>query len=204
MATRDAAARAETVAALQTALAELDQTTGVHAQRACALLIHQRFGPSVGQSPRGRLIVNRATVRAEARLDGTYLLRTSDDTLSSEDVALGYTQRLEVECGWRDLEHRLDLRPVSHRKDERIEAHGALCFLALLLVRVPEQATGTPWAWAWAELQRVALVDRVGTAGHVAQRTELAPVQTQLFAALAVPPPTRIWAAASSAPATAA
>lgn len=46
----------------------------------------------------------------EAKLDGKYLLRSSDRTLSAEDIALGDTQFAEVEHGWRDLEQVLDLR----------------------------------------------------------------------------------------------
>ena len=40
------------------------------------------------------------------------------------------------------METTLDLRPVCHRKDERIEAHVFLCFLALMLVRIAEKKTG--------------------------------------------------------------
>jgi transposase len=39
----------------------------------------------------------------------------------------------------------LDLRPVYHRKDQRIEAHVLLCFLGLLLVRIAELRTGLTW-----------------------------------------------------------
>jgi hypothetical protein len=42
-------------------------------------------------------------VTADAKLDGKYLLRTSDPHLSAEDIALGYKQLLEVERGWRDM-----------------------------------------------------------------------------------------------------
>jgi hypothetical protein len=41
-----------------------------------------------------RLRIDRAAIRAEEHLDGKYLLRTSDPTLSAEDVALGYKQVL--------------------------------------------------------------------------------------------------------------
>ena len=45
----------------------------------------------------GLLRIDRAAVAREERLDGKFLLRTSDPTLSAEDVALGYKQLLEVE-----------------------------------------------------------------------------------------------------------
>jgi transposase len=40
--------------------------------------------------------------------------------LSAEDIALGYKQLLQVERGWRDMKQVIDLRPVYHRKEERI------------------------------------------------------------------------------------
>ena len=177
----------------------LDQTRGVHAKRACALRISRRFGRYVKQSSAGRLSVNAAVLHQEERLDGKYLLRSSDDTLSAEDIALGYKQLLEVERGWRDLKQHLELRPIYHRREDRITAHVLLCFLGLLLIRVAERATTQTWAHLRRELQRVALVDLSGPAGRVSQRTELTPVQAGLFEALAVPVPTRIWSAASSA-----
>ena len=38
----------------------------------------------------------------------------------------------------------LDLRPVYHRREDRIRAHVVLCWLALLLIRVAETGTDDP------------------------------------------------------------
>ena len=92
----------------------------------------------------GLLRVDQAAVAAEAHLDGKYLLRTSDPTLTAEDVALAYKQLLQVERGWREMKTTLDLRPVRHRREDRIRAHVILCWLALLLIRIAENQTGTP------------------------------------------------------------
>lgn len=89
--------------------------------------------------------IDQNKVRKEARLEGKYLLRTSDDTLSPEDVALGYKQLLEVEDAFRTLKSTLDLRPMYHRVSDRIRAHVLLCWLALLLVRVAETQVGDTW-----------------------------------------------------------
>jgi transposase len=78
-------------------------------------------------TPGGLLRINAAAITTEANLDGKYLLRTSDPKLSAADIALGYKQLLEVECGWRDMKQVIDLRPVYHRKEQRIRAHVVLC-----------------------------------------------------------------------------
>ncbi len=41
----------------------------------------------------------------------------------------------------RDLKHTVDVRPVYHRKPERIKAHVPVCWLALLVIRVIENET---------------------------------------------------------------
>jgi len=50
-----------------------------------------------------------------------------------------------VERGWRDMKQVIDLRPVYHRREDRIRAHVTLCWLALLLARIIENACGQTW-----------------------------------------------------------
>ena len=104
-------------------------------------------------TPGGLLRIDASRAKAEENLDGKYLLRTSDPTMTSEDIALGYKQLLEVERGWRDLKQVIDLRPVYHRKEERIRAHVILCWLALLLARIAENACGATWPNLRRELE---------------------------------------------------
>jgi hypothetical protein len=88
-------------------------------------------------TPGNKLRVDRAAVAREARLDGKFLLRTSDQTLTATDIALGY-KLYEVERGWRDTKSTIDVRLVYHRKSDRIAAHVQLCWLALLILRRAE------------------------------------------------------------------
>src|SRR6266508_2181930 len=140
----------------------------------------------------GLLRIDQAAVKAEQRLDGKYLLRSSDPKLSAEDIAVGYKQLLEVERGWRDMKSILDLRPVYHRLEDRIRAHVLLCWLALLLVRVTETTTGHTWPKIRAELDRLHAVTFTGSAGTFRQTTELTKPQRDLFAALNLDPPKKV------------
>jgi Transposase DDE domain len=142
-------------------------------------------------TPGGLLRVDQRAVAAEQRLDGKFLLRTSDPTLSAEDVALGYKQLLEVERGWRDMKSTLDLRPVYHHLERRIRAHVLLCWLALLLIRLAETATGDTWRNLRHELDRMHLGQFAGPAGRVLQRTETTPGQAAILKALDVAEPKR-------------
>ncbi|MGI8623591.1 MAG: IS1634 family transposase [Solirubrobacteraceae bacterium] len=111
-----------------------------------ALRDHPALGRYLRQTTTGRLRIDRAKITAEARLDGKYLLSTSDPDLSAEDVALGYKNLLEAERGFRDLKTTLELRPVFHRLDR---AHILICWLALLLIRISERQTGLDPGGAW-------------------------------------------------------
>jgi len=144
-------------------------------------------------TPGGLLRIDAARAKAEENLDGKYLLRTSDPKMTAEDIALGYKQLLEVERGWRDMKQVIDLRPVYHRKEQRIRSHVILCWLALLLARVAENATGSTWPELRRQLNRIAVGTFTGPAGTFRQRTEISPDQAVILEQLGIDPPPRIY-----------
>ncbi len=141
----------------------------------------------------GLLRVDHATVKAESHLDGKWLLRTSDVTLSPEDLAAAYKQLLQVERGWRDLKGALGLRPVFHHREDRIRGHVQLCWLALLLIRVVENATGDTWRNTRHELDRMHLVTLATPDGQVAQRSATTAGHRAILAALDLGEPPRFF-----------
>jgi transposase len=179
---RDRTAREDAVTRLGTELARIRQarerdragkktstnTKGkaeaAHTRAECALRDHPSLGRWLRQQANGRLVTDRAKIKAEERLDGKYLIATSDPHISSEDAALGYKSLLEAERGFRDLKSSLLLRPVFHRLEHRIRAHVLLCWLALLLTRVAERRTGMTWHRIATELGRIHAVTLTGTA----------------------------------------
>jgi len=142
----------------------------------------------------GRLQVDRRKVHDDEHLDGKFLISSSDDDLTAEEIALYYKQLIEVEACWRDQKHILDLRPVYHRKEDRIRAHVLLSFLALLLCRVAETRARDTWRNLRRELERIHLGYFNGSAGSVHQRTELSVRQREILAAIDVPEPPRFLA----------
>src|SRR5450755_786554 len=141
----------------------------------------------------GKLRIARAAVARETKLDGKFLLRTSDESLSAEDIAQGYTALYEAERGWRDLKHTIEMRPAYHRREDRIESHVQLCWLALLLLRVAETETGDTWRNIRNELDRMHLVTLATSEGNVSQRTELTAQQRHILKALQLPEPPRFY-----------
>lgn len=73
------------------------------------------------------------------------MITSNDDTLTAEDLALGYKQLLRVEDCWRQLKSGLHMRPVRHFRPWRIQAHVTISVLALLLERIAEIRAGDTW-----------------------------------------------------------
>ena len=198
---RDRQRREQTIARLEDKLAALQQTRGAaHEKAACKLRAHRTMGRYVRQTKTGRLMVDRSKIRDEARLDGKYLIATSDDTLTPEDVALGYKNLLEAERGFKDLKGTLLMRPVFHRKEDRIRAHVLICFLALVIVRVAELRAGDTWRTIGDELGQIKQGRFRSPEGEFTQRTELSADQRQLLKALGVPEPPRFGHITPAAP----
>jgi transposase len=143
-------------------------------------------------TPTGLLRLDKSKVNTESNLDGKYLLRCSDPSLSAEDIALGYKQLLQVERGWRDMKTNLELRPVYHRLEDRIRAHVLLCWLALLLIRIVENTTANTWHHLREDLQELHVGVFEGPAGTFRQRTELTAAQRDILSQLGIDPPKKI------------
>jgi hypothetical protein len=194
-AARDRTARENLLARLKAEIATLrDRDGSGHARAVCRLMAHESYGRYLKLNDKGRPVLNLEKIKAEERLDGKYLLRTSDDTLSAEDTALGYRQLLQIEDAFRTLKTRLELRPIYHRLEERIRAHVMLCWLALLLIRLAENRSGSTWLKIRDIAQRVHLGEFRGKNGALWQSSELNPAQAAVFNAVKVSKPPRMLA----------
>ena len=191
-ATRQAAHRARVVELLAGELAALAHAGSAHPRRACELLTSLRFRPYLRQTKTGRLVLDRGAVREAARYDGKFVVTTNDDTLSAEDVALGYKQLLRVEESWRELKSGIRLRPVYHWVAHRIHAHVRLSVLSLLLERVAEHLGQDTWRNLRDQLDRVKVAAFRTPHGRLVQTSELTPDTRNLLKRLQIPPPPTI------------
>ena len=190
---RDRHTRQNILARLEQEIAALGDLKGKHHTKAvCALVTHRSLGRYLRQLKGGGLRINQSKVRAEERVDGKYLLSSSDRGLTAEEIALGYKQLLEVERAFRSLKQTLELRPMYHRKDERIRTHVTLCWLALLLIRIIEKVTGQSWEKTRQVLQRIHQGEFATKDGRILQRTELTREQEQILKRLGIKPPPKV------------
>jgi len=107
--------------------------------------------------------LRKEKLRAAIRHEGQYLLRSN---LVSEDPALlwqRYIQLTEIEAAFRNLKSDLALRPIHHQKDERIEAHIFVAFLAYgLYVTLQQRLRGlAPGLTARAVIEKMSAIQMV-------------------------------------------
>jgi transposase len=75
----------------------------------------------------------------EKRLEGKYVLATSEKELDAQEAVARYKQLTEVERGFRYLKDLLGLRPIYHRLQQRVRGHIFVAALALLLQTLLER-----------------------------------------------------------------
>jgi transposase len=81
-------------------------------------------------------------LRAETLHEGKYILKTDDQRLGAVEALGAYKELSTVESGFRDLKDVIEMRPVYHKTDQRIEAHIFVATLALFLKRTLEHQLG--------------------------------------------------------------
>lgn len=186
--------RQEIVETVKSKLEELKQLEGKpHEKAACKLRAHATYGRYIRQTKTGKLRLDKAKIRREAKYDGKYLLSSSDDYLSAEDIVMGYKQLHQIERVFRGLKHVIDIRPVNHRLPERIQAHVLLCWLAMLMIRVAENKTDQSWFQMKKKLFSIKLGINRCSQGIIKESSPLSAEQKELFAKLELNTPPRYF-----------
>ena len=131
-------------------------------------------------------------------MDGKLLLVTNTPDLSPQGVVERYKSLADIERGFRVLKSEIEIGPVFHRLPERIKAHAAICFIALILYRVMRQRLSSAEAHlsperALAELQKLQHHQiRINQADRpVTGISRLSETQDRVFAALRLKKPTQ-------------
>lgn len=88
-------------------------------------------------SNESKIMIDEKKLAKASELDGYFGFYTNTN-IAPKDVVTQYRNLWQVEQTFRITKHNLAIRPVYHYKDRRIEAHFAICFLALALLRTVE------------------------------------------------------------------
>lgn len=104
-----------------------------------------RFRVTVHEDPtrpaRCRLEYRTSTSwdRSARASEGCYLLRTNVTDWTPETMWKTYIQLSEVEAAFRIHKSELTIRPIWHQREDRVQAHILVCFLAYVLWKTLEQ-----------------------------------------------------------------
>jgi hypothetical protein len=167
-----------------------DAAQDVQSKRVAELRSSRRYGKFLKLGDKGLQLDTKA-IKAAEHYDGKFIVHGNDDTLSAEDMALGYKQLMRVEQAWRDMKSTLDMRPVFHWAPHRIHAHVAITVLSLLLERTVEHACNDTWRNVSDRLRRIQLAQLFSPHGTVWQVTDATPEAAKCLKSLQIksPPP---------------
>jgi len=85
-----------------------------------------------------KLSIDEDIYKEESKYDGYYGLTTNIEDNTEEVIAINHN-RWKIEQCFRIMKTEFSARPVFHYKNERIETHFLICFLALLIFRLLEK-----------------------------------------------------------------
>ena len=173
-----------------------------HNQRAAA-----RF--AIALEPDGCPAGLRLVVSCNASFDdwaalseGAYLLRSNIADWSDQQLWKAYIQLTQAEAAFRIQKDQLNLRPIWHQREDRVQAHIFVCFLAFVLWKCLEMwqsraGLGNSPRTILEELARIQSHDVVlptATHGHIRLRcvTRPDPVQAALIDRLGIVLPKRL------------
>jgi transposase len=95
---------------------------------------------SIALKPDGCPSGLRLTVGCNASFDdwaalseGAYLLRSNIDDWTDQQLWKAYIQLTQAEAAFRIQKDQLNLRPIWHQHEDRVQAHILVCFLAFVL-----------------------------------------------------------------------
>lgn len=101
-----------------------------------------------------RFTLDKEKLRAVRRREGRYLLRSNLTATDPAELWRSYLQLVEIEAAFKNLKSELAIRPIFHQREDRIEAHIFVAFLAYCVQvtfrqQLKAHAPGSPCARRW-------------------------------------------------------
>jgi transposase len=112
---------------------------GASAQRALSAHHGQRYYAWRLEKGKFEFFEDSERLEAEKRLEGKYVIATSEKNFGILEAVAGYKQLGEVERGFRSMKDVIGLRPIWHHSASRVKGHIFVAALALLLERLLEK-----------------------------------------------------------------
>ncbi len=138
------AERAELIKKAQAIISNPKNHNKDSAHGAAAYIENIAFDKKTGEiyeEPGKKLIFNAKKAEEESRYDGYYCLITSELEMPDNKVIEIYRGLADIEDNFKVAKSDLDIRPVHVSREDRINAHVLICFIALVILRLIEKKT---------------------------------------------------------------
>ena len=180
-------------------------------QRAAARFVVELAPDSCPAGLRLDVAYNAAFDDWAALSEGAYLLRSNITDWSDRQLWKAYIQLTQAEAAFRIQKDQLNVRPIWHQREDRVQAHILVCFLAFVLWKSLEMwqsraGLGNSPRTVLEELARIQSHDVVlptATHGQIRLRcvTQPDPAQAALLDRLGIVLPKRMRIAEPNRPA---
>ncbi len=119
-----------------------------------------------GNGPRIEWKYKEKAISNSEQSYGKYLLLSTDEALSAEEIVKAYFEKDFIEKAFRNLKTHEELEPVRHRLDRRVRAYIFVCVLATRLManfqfRLKKVTRDTTWELSETLLRDLGQVNRV-------------------------------------------
>jgi transposase len=80
-----------------------------------------------------KYVMNEEKIKADEVYDGVLAIATNNSNISHTEILEQYKQLFKIEQSFRTFKTHLEMRPMFHWTDTRIEGHICLCYIAFAL-----------------------------------------------------------------------
>ncbi len=153
---------------------------------------YKRYLKIEGEDPK----ICKKKVELDELYDGVFVI-TSNTKLSANQIVKSYRDLWHVEQGFRWLKSELEMGPIYHWKDKRIQAHIMICFLSLILKvflnqKLKKYQKESSYPESMASLKRLKVIEMQVKGKPVHMTTNIEPAAKSVFKAMKLRPPEKI------------
>ncbi len=124
----------------------------------------------------------------EEEIAGRFLLVTSTG-INAEEIMRAYKQLQDVEKAFDEIKNFLDIRPIGHYKERRVEAHVFVCVLSFLVESIIERFSCESARKILRKLERIRIIDLSAGGNERRILTEVTGEMEEVFRGLGIRKP---------------
>ena len=78
--------------------------------------------------------LKETTIKSDEKVDGTFVIQSNEKNYDDEKLIMIYKNLNKVENAFKIIKNDLNIRPIHHYKEARVEGHVYVCVLAYFII----------------------------------------------------------------------